>query len=145
MHRWWILPLYLTLYDPSGQIETHQPENRKRHCYAINNSASKCLDIGKIKSSENSYTILETNNTLGHSCKTCNAWHQKSRYLRKYCSANRHLIIYCPAQKIIHNQTLDHIMFTSSIIHTSTILDKPIRVPPQIITWNDLQENIYSR
>lgn len=49
-----------------------------------------------------------------------------------------HLIIYCPVQKIINNKALNHVMLTSSIVTTCTVLNKTIRVPSQIVTWNNL-------
>ena len=50
-----------------------------------------------------------------------------------------------PVKKIINNQTLNHNMFTGSVIHACTILDKTISVPSQIVTWNNLESNLMSQ
>lgn len=42
-------------------------------------------------------------------------------------------------KKIINDQSLNHKMLTCSVIDAGTMFDAAILVPPQIITWNNLQ------
>lgn len=51
-----------------------------------------------------------------------------------------HLVISGPVQEIINNQPFNHVMFAGCIVCTCTMLDKAIKVPSDVVTWNNLQK-----